>query len=585
MKISEKLFDSKDLLISSPVRQILKNNEKLPLDIDKEDLKVIENGIDVLINKLEKPLNIVIMGEVKSGKSTFINTLAGGEVSPVDVDEATACIIEFYYSENQKGIIKRKQEESIKGTPKEIYDKLLFELGNKKFFSNIEIVKIGMNLPNLEKLHIIDTPGLATINEQNEKKTNDFIQESDVVLWVFNANFIGQTDVQDRLKDVAKLGKPIIGIINKIDQVEDKQRLIEYTEKTLGIYIENIFPLSASIAYSSLKNNDDIGYIKSGFTKILSYLQKTNKESDKIHDDSIIASLISLLRREVNFHESYYHNIEFIIGQSDNFSTKVEYYNNRIKNKIKILFQDWVSNDLLYNEQNEILNHIDSKSFLSKGDVQIIKNKLTQILSKKKLEGIINTKIADIQKIFKNEWEGSFEEIQYEIKTDAKKFEESEQIYIDEFYTKFESTTELIKEGLGKGAIIGGTLGIVQGALLAATAAFTMTVFFFAIPIGLAIGALTGGISKFLQFGKKKEALREEVNKNFHKFREEQIKCILIPKIMNKINNTSDKIKRDLIQKFNEKICSSWNKDRIKSLLKEIKLYVINQNTNLNKIN
>jgi len=54
---------------------------------------------------------------------------------------------------------------------------------------------------------------------------------------------------------------------------------------------------------------------------------------------------------------------------------------------------------------------------------------------------------------------------------------------------------------------------------------------------------------------------------------------------MNKINNTSDKIKRDLIQKFNEKICSSWNKDRIKSLLKEIKLYVINQNTNLNKIN
>ena len=62
---------------------------------NREDLKKISEGLD-------KPFMFVIIGEVKSGKSSFINALLGErELCKTDVTICTDKITQLFYSEDE----------------------------------------------------------------------------------------------------------------------------------------------------------------------------------------------------------------------------------------------------------------------------------------------------------------------------------------------------------------------------------------------------------------------------------------------------------------------------------------------------
>ena len=56
--------------------------------------------LETLKKKCSKNLHVVLMGEVKSGKSTLLNALVGEVVSPVGITETTATIINVFYMAN-----------------------------------------------------------------------------------------------------------------------------------------------------------------------------------------------------------------------------------------------------------------------------------------------------------------------------------------------------------------------------------------------------------------------------------------------------------------------------------------------------
>ena len=90
----------------SPIRNMGNTNLgfKEKCENDLRDLKKIESEMDIIYNKINSPLKVVLMGEVKSGKSTIINSIVGEKVSYVDVVEATASIIEIQHGFKEEAI-------------------------------------------------------------------------------------------------------------------------------------------------------------------------------------------------------------------------------------------------------------------------------------------------------------------------------------------------------------------------------------------------------------------------------------------------------------------------------------------------
>lgn len=83
---------------------------------DGIDLQFLQSRITSLKNG---KFTLAVAGEVKAGKSTFINALLGAELLPSDVLQATSAIVEIFKSE--KSYLKMKYAD---GREEEIYDDL-----------------------------------------------------------------------------------------------------------------------------------------------------------------------------------------------------------------------------------------------------------------------------------------------------------------------------------------------------------------------------------------------------------------------------------------------------------------------------
>jgi len=137
--------------------EIIKDLHELTIHIGHEELS---KTVSDLRNRIHEPFMFVIVGEVKAGKSSFINALldTGEEVAKVAPQPLTDTIQQILYGEEEEVII---------------INKFL-----KKILRPIDILK---------EIAIVDTPGTNTIVEHHQEITEGFIPASDLIVFVFEA--------------------------------------------------------------------------------------------------------------------------------------------------------------------------------------------------------------------------------------------------------------------------------------------------------------------------------------------------------------------------------------------------------------
>jgi len=555
----------------SPIRVIQRQN--IPFEINNENFNNIVESIPILINRVEKSLNVVILGEVKAGKSTFVNALVGGELSPVDISEATAAIIEFYYAKKERGTIHKYSKTSIEDTPKKIFQILSDNIKNKKYYQDVEFVEISSQLLGLKKMHIVDTPGLATTNEQNENKTIDFIQKADVVLWILNANYLGQLDVQQKLIEIAKLGKPIIAIINKIDQVgSNPDRLVQFASKKLGIYLDRIFTLSAQNAYNAVMKSDLELLTKSGFVDIKNHLLELDADARKVHLNSLISSFNALLTMDVTYHKSIEESISLLQKTNRDFINKIEYHKETILDTIYRDLEHWIEHEILKSEENNIITEIKKMGLINSSKLEKkIKSDMESIFSTENLKKEIHKKNIFIKSEFEKNWRTVTSAIEAEIKINVSKFKDKEYSnYNNVLASTFESGSELLKKGASRGAILGGSIFVLNAIIAAAS----FPVIIVGLPIAILSGIIPGMTFKSLDFKKQKNNLLNEIRSTFKDYRNNKLPDSVLPKLKEDYTSANKNVCEDLINSFTAKACSSWTLEDFESLQKNISKHV-----------
>ena len=584
MKYKSFIKNTSDIICNSPIRDLMNSEKEMPADLLKKDFTIIESDSLTLIEKIEKPLKLVILGEVKAGKSTFINALASGDVSPVEVTETTASIIKIYYRKEERGIINKKNNDNIEGTIEEIYQILENNKNDIDFFSNVKSVELGYPLTNLKKLHIVDTPGLASITEENEKTTVNFVQSSDVILWVFNGNHLGQSDVGNKLSKIAKLGKPIIGIVNRIDEVDSSpERLKMYMKKNYGEYLKEVFTLSAYNAYKGQLENKEKLINGSGYYEILDYLENNiEKKSDEVHKKSMISSAKSLLEQDLALHESYSRNLLFIQQQIQKHKEEIEYNNKRIKNKFENSLKSWTKNELLKKEEKELLKKIEELGFTSsKKDKKKIENRMKQYLSNENIKEQLTKKLKELSEEFEEEWESAISEVHKKMKKDIKEFIDKEDNFLSRRIEIHNNTDTSKLVDVGKGAAIAGSAGLAwaaYGAWLGPYAAYysigaTVGAIIPPLLIGGAVVGLVGGLVKGKKNKNDKKEMKNEIRNIIKEIRREKMLGEIVPKILEKIKEQSDEIAKNVNEKFINGIAENWKEEELNNLNNKIDNY------------
>ena len=127
---------------------------------DKLDDQALSKTIQEILERLDDPYMFVVVGEVKAGKSSFINALldTGQEICKVAPSPMTDTIQQLIYGEYEEE------------TPINAY---------------LKVIRQPVDI--LKEIAIVDTPGTNTIIEHHQEITERFIPSADLVIFVFEA--------------------------------------------------------------------------------------------------------------------------------------------------------------------------------------------------------------------------------------------------------------------------------------------------------------------------------------------------------------------------------------------------------------
>ena len=169
------------------------------------------------IKSRTRPLRLGFVGGFSTGKSSMINSLLGEEVLGVKLEPATAQITELSYGEKFE-IIEVTEDDDYFYYEEELsleeYQKRSTFRSNKN--KNLSHYIIKHPSKNLSRFTIVDTPGFSSTSKEDDELTKKWIESLDLLIWLFDANKVGDRDEYIKLKELGANTK-VVGVINKID--------------------------------------------------------------------------------------------------------------------------------------------------------------------------------------------------------------------------------------------------------------------------------------------------------------------------------------------------------------------------------
>ena len=235
------LLDPKIQAHRARLEQVIKDLHELTLRIGHQEMAAT---VSDLRNRIFEPFMFVIVGEVKAGKSSFVNALlaTGREIAKAAPQPMTDTIQQIIYGEEERTV--------------DINPYL------KKIFLPVDI---------LREIAIVDTPGTNTIVEHHQEITEQFIPASDLIVFVFEAKNPYRQSAWDFFKYIhGDWRKKVIFVLQQKDLASPTElatNLEGVAEKARKEGIDN--PTVFAVSAKAEQEND---HASSGFPALREYI-------------------------------------------------------------------------------------------------------------------------------------------------------------------------------------------------------------------------------------------------------------------------------------------------------------------------
>lgn len=555
-----------NILNASPIRKYLKNknNDISIFENEEKVLSDIDNIIQKNKNNLNNKLKVVIMGEVKAGKSTLVNYLVGKKVSFTNVIEATASILEIKYSQDEEIVIKRKDGKELTLKSIDELNRIVgIKEGSKDLIESIDLITIKIDIERLKTITIVDTPGLNTITRDNEEITENYIVNADLVLWVLNSNHLGQSDVDLKIEEVMEYGKPIIGVLNRIDEVDgDYLELINYVECEMGYMFKDIFAVSAKTAWDGYLENSNLKIEESKINSLNEYLEcSIEKNADDIKIESALESINSQITRDLYTHKEAYNKLRNVLEKINKDYEELNNFNHKCKLEIDNKLDEWINRKFLQEERDELVRDYKMFNF---------KNEINEKLNDEILKCEINAIYESLSNHILQQWINNAETIN-------RKESELNINYINSKDISDITNEEEVLKGSIKGGVAGGSAAVALASYsawlgpAAASVSIGSALVTFVPPLLIA-GIVAGSVWKLT--GADENHKRNKIDKMISNIKN-SVKKDIYPKMIYNLHNISDHY-MNICLKDIESIITKYNtsKEEIESMSEDIDKYI-----------
>ena len=238
------------------------------------ELAELQQPFGRLRESLDRPLVITVMGEFNAGKSTFVNAFLGEEVAPMGVTPTTATVNLLKYGPERCGRVIY-EDETTREVPWADVPQFLKTL-TAEHAKKIRIVELLYPLEVLQRINVVDTPGLNSIHAEHEETARRFIEEADAVIWLFSIDQAAKASEGEALAKISSQGRKILGVLNKIDRASDEERaqIIAHVKRSVGERLETVVAVSARQALAARRSGDAAALAQSNYPTLDATLEE-----------------------------------------------------------------------------------------------------------------------------------------------------------------------------------------------------------------------------------------------------------------------------------------------------------------------
>lgn len=421
--------------------------------IDKYSNKVTEVGnwsifkeqvMQIRKKQNDKKLNLSIIGEFSTGKSTFINALLGKELlvsSAMQGTTVASTIID--YSNHYKICIqyldyKDHREEFSFSNFEDMRDKLNHYTTEETIAKQLASVHVSLPAKVVKNnFRIIDTPGTNVTEAWHESVTIRTIKEmSDLSIILVSAEKPAPDTmlyfVQNHLSSILP---QCIFVVTKLDSIRPKERqgLLDYIKIKLEgeLELENAVVLPyASLMVLEEALLEDSGRTKKEDTILLEQSHNTEK---KLFEHMATQRAIAQTKKLTRLIDTMYQSISMQMGQiADNYEKKLSLLERTKQTNLEVFVRKEKEKQFRYFDEKtkEMQDQIEDKLYgmAESAKLQILSNldKKTSIDSLKDyINGTLSRDCSTNARIMVSAAEDYYGPIQEEFKREMKSFEKA----------------------------------------------------------------------------------------------------------------------------------------------------------------
>jgi ribosome biogenesis GTPase A len=575
----------------------------LNMSNEEKSLKYLQNVVN------SDRFKILVLGEFKRGKSTFINALLGEKILPAYSRRCTAIINEVKWGESKRALLyplKNGDENTFNLEPREIkvdeiedyvvikntsdtpdnsYDKV-------ELFWPLELCRNGVE--------IIDSPGLNE-HDIRQQITINYLSTVDAVLFVLSCEQLASKSEIDVIDNLFASGhQEMFFICNYFNRIPDEEKKIIKSSAISQLKNKTkpgekqIFFINALDALEGRIEKDDMRVTNSGIVEVESELEnflaydkgrikilRPAREVQRVIQEArkIIPLRESMFKTDLKTLEKRYEDaqkpLKLLQAKRKIIANDISKFINELQQKIahegNIFYND-ISNKV--DDWNKSFNPKTLVNFSLAGNKPKIERLIKEVTDH--FEKEVNTEflvwqskvleplISDSIKDFLQDLDNSTKEFLKQVDTLRLEIAGKPISLVDEIQTKKVSAIERVLAAAG-GLLIGGNIGlagmgavfgykemakaIIPQLLLSVTALLVLSNAWVIFPV-MAIG---GGIQSFFTMKSTNKEIQEEIAKRYasqiRDTAEYQGKCIA-EAVIKKLNENLNSIDKGLGQEI-----------------------------------
>jgi len=272
----------------------------------------LKNRLDALKSLKNKPLNIAVVGQFSSGKSTFLNTLLKSEILPTGVIPVTAKVTKIEYAPFcMLKITQTDGSDEIKGV-----DELKNYTDQRQNLKDVKSLTIYNDSEILKIASFSDTPGLNSRSKADTKETMEVLKNADGLFWISLIDNAARASEKDDIFALpAYLKRNSLCLLSQKDRLNNDEisRVLNHAKSTFEGAFSDILAIS-----SKLENE---GNKESGFSEIYAFLERLNSQKERVVTEKSL-EIVEVLKDERKFYIELYAKLYAILTKNEQESNE-----------------------------------------------------------------------------------------------------------------------------------------------------------------------------------------------------------------------------------------------------------------------